>query len=87
MGETLTSLAPRLVGRLDAVESFSKSIGGAESNTAIGLARLGFSVAWISRLGCDPLGDEIYRRLRGEGVDVRHVRRDETAHSKRVMSA
>jgi len=32
-------------------------IGGAESNVAVGLARLGNSVRWVSALGQDAFGD------------------------------
>jgi 2-dehydro-3-deoxygluconokinase len=49
---------------------------GAESNTCVGLARLGFQVAWISRLGADAAGDRILDALTREGVDTRWVRRD-----------
>jgi 2-dehydro-3-deoxygluconokinase len=45
--------------------------GGAESNVAIALRRLGVPVTWISRLGQDPFGDLIERELRAEGVTVR----------------
>lgn len=47
-----------------------KSFGGAESNFAIGVARLGHRVGWFGRLGKDPLGRMILKRIRGEGVDV-----------------
>ncbi len=50
---------------------------GAESNFAIALARLGVSVAWVSRLGRDALGDMIERGLRQEDVDLRWTRRDD----------
>lgn len=46
------------------------SFGGAESNVAIGLARLGCRSGWFGRLGNDPLGRRIYKTIRGEGVDV-----------------
>lgn len=46
------------------------AIGGAESNVAIGLARLGHKVRWISALGEDPLGELIIRVLENEGVQV-----------------
>lgn len=72
IGETLTCFTS-LDGRLQSSELVRKSIGGTESNTAIGLARLGRRVAWISRLGDDPLGQEIVYTLRGEGVDVSGV--------------
>src|SRR5690606_6577908 len=50
-------------------------MGGAESNVAIGLQRLGTSVAWISRLGEDELGERVAREMRAEGVAV-HAPRD-----------
>lgn len=46
------------------------SVGGAESNVAIGLARLGASAAWIGRVGEDGLGERVIRQIRGEGVNV-----------------
>jgi len=45
-------------------------IGGAESNVAIGLARLGVQATWISRVGDDAFGALVTRELRGEGVTV-----------------
>jgi 2-dehydro-3-deoxygluconokinase len=45
-------------------------IGGAESNVAIGSARLGLRVAWVGRVGDDSLGRRITKELRGEGIDV-----------------
>jgi 2-dehydro-3-deoxygluconokinase len=75
LGETLVCLSPEEPGRLEAAHRFHKSVGGAESNTAIGLARLGCRASWISAVGTDPFGDEIVRVLRGEGVDVDAVRR------------
>ena len=45
--------------------------GGAESNVAVGLQRLGVSTSWLGRVGDDPLGERITRALRGEGLDVR----------------
>jgi 2-dehydro-3-deoxygluconokinase len=51
-------------------------VAGAESNFAIALARLGVPARWISRVGADPIGDLVLEALRGEGVDIAHVRRD-----------
>lgn len=50
---------------------------GAESNTCVGLARLGLRVAWVSRLGSDAAGDRILDVLQGEGIETRWVRRDQ----------
>lgn len=49
---------------------FRVSFGGAESNVAIGLSRLGTRVEWIGRLGDDDVGRLIERDLRAEGVMV-----------------
>jgi 2-dehydro-3-deoxygluconokinase len=46
------------------------AVGGAESNVAVGLARLGHSVRWISALGQDSFGDMIVAVLENEGVEV-----------------
>lgn len=73
VGEPLVCLAAP--GRLTASRSLDKSIGGAEANVAIGLARLGLRAGYVSRVGEDPFGDEIVRTLRGEGVDVSRVQR------------
>ncbi len=72
-GETMVLFAPRGRDRLEFAPSCHASIGGAESNCAIGLARLGHSVSWVSRLGSDPFGSRILKTLRGECVDVSRV--------------
>jgi 2-dehydro-3-deoxygluconokinase len=51
------------------------SIGGAESNVAIALSRLGVPASWVSALGEDELGELVLHRVRAEGVDTRAVRR------------
>jgi len=52
-------------GRSDA---FRLGIGGAESNVAIGVARLGGASTWIGRVGDDLVGELVQRELRAEGV-------------------
>jgi len=68
-GESLGSI--RSSGLIRLGGAMSMSIAGAESNVAIGLARLGHSVRWCSRLGADDVGELVRRTLRAEGVDVR----------------
>lgn len=70
LGETMVLFQPETMKSLEYVHQFPKSIGGAESNVAIGLTRLGHSVGWISKLGEDPFGRFIFKSIRGEGVDV-----------------
>jgi 2-dehydro-3-deoxygluconokinase len=76
LGETMMSFAPSDGGHLGAATTFAASPAGAESNTCVGLARLGHRTAWISRLGADPCGDAIQASLEAEGVDTSCVRRD-----------
>ncbi|MER7167971.1 sugar kinase [Micromonospora sp. NPDC000207] len=73
-GETLVSL--RSSGPLAVGGPLTMHLGGAESNVAIGLARLGHRVAWIGRVSDDELGRFVQRQLRAEGVDTSGVRRD-----------
>ncbi|MGQ1795530.1 sugar kinase [Kocuria oceani] len=77
-GETMALFTADTPGPLPHVSSLSLGIGGAESNVAVALRRLGTSVAWVGRVGADSLGELVVRELRGEGIDVVPVR-DETA--------
>lgn len=79
LGETMVLFTPRSKGLMRYAGDFSAKIAGAESNVAIGLARLGHKSAWISRLGNDEFGKKILSFIRGEGVDVSEVRFDSTA--------
>ncbi|HEY3368990.1 MAG TPA: sugar kinase [Symbiobacteriaceae bacterium] len=72
-GETMMVLNPETTGPLRHVPAFRKSIGGAESNVAVGLCRLGHTAAWVSKASADPVGDYVLTTIRGEGVDVTHV--------------
>jgi 2-dehydro-3-deoxygluconokinase len=72
-GESMVLFASGERDKLENAASYQASIGGAESNCAIGLARLGHSVCWVSRLGSDPFGSRVIKTLRGECVDVRRV--------------
>ncbi|MCF6092415.1 sugar kinase [Microaerobacter geothermalis] len=76
-GETMVLLNPLSTGPLRYTTLFEKTIGGAESNVAIGLARLGHRVGWMSRLGNDEFGLFVRNFIRGEGVDTTQVQFDE----------
>lgn len=75
LGETMAVMATTQAGRLRNSPHLRLGIGGAESNVAISLARLGISVAWASSLGTDELGDFVLSKVRGEGVDCTAVTR------------
>ncbi|MEZ4510442.1 MAG: sugar kinase [Chloroflexota bacterium] len=73
IGETMLRLTPPNFLRLGQTKSLDVEVGGSESNTAVGLARLGAKVAWLSRLPCNPLGKVVTQTLTGYGVDTSHV--------------
>ncbi|MGY1623811.1 sugar kinase [Geodermatophilus sp. SYSU D00965] len=74
-GETMVLVVPLAPGRLRHAGAATLSIGGAESNVAIGLSRLGVPAGWVSALGEDELGELVLHRVRAEGVDTSAVRR------------
>jgi 2-dehydro-3-deoxygluconokinase len=78
IGETMALFTPIEERPLKYSPTLSKSIGGAESNVAIGLSRLGKKTRWIGRLGKDPFGDLIMSTLAGENVELSKVVRDES---------
>ncbi len=73
IGETMIVLEAAEEGRLRYVPMFNKKQGGAESNVAIGVARLGHSAGWISKVGDDEFGKYLVSSIRGEGVDTSRV--------------
>lgn len=72
-GETMGLIAADDIGPLAYARTFSYGIGGAESNTAVGIARLGGEVTWLGRVGRDATGSLIAHRLRSEGVNSRVI--------------
>lgn len=88
LGEAMIMLAPdtasHLSGgarpeaglRLEEVETFRRSVGGAECNVAGGLAALGVPTGWISRLGADGFGRHVLRDLEARGVEIGGVEDD-----------
>lgn len=79
LGECLVALVAGTPGPLAETTAFERHIAGAEANAAVGLARLGHSVAYIGRVGGDGFGSAIVRKLRGEGVNVDNVVVDDAA--------
>lgn len=75
VGETMLLLVPDPPAHPADAEHFRRDIGGAESNVAIGLSRLGHAVTWHSVLGADAFGDYVNARIAEEGVSC-VVRRD-----------
>ncbi|MFP7226056.1 sugar kinase [Priestia filamentosa] len=77
LGETMVLFNPHSTGKMRYCQDFSTKVAGAESNTLIGLSKLGYQTGWISRVGKDELGARILSTLKGEGVGVSFVIRDE----------
>ena len=80
-GETMGLFIPEEPGPMESCYTFKSGIAGTEANCAIGLARLGHCVRWISRVGNDPFGRRIIKTLRGEGVDVSEVQTADDAQT------
>ena len=76
LGETMLTFVPPAEQTVRTAAALVVDHAGAESNTCVGLARLGLHVAWASRLGADAAGDRILDALRAEGVDTQFVARD-----------
>lgn len=86
LGETLALFRSTGVGPLAHNTDFTLSVGGAESNVAIAVTRLGGTAAWCGRVGDDAFGELILRELRAEGVRVHAVvdAAAPTAHMVRI---
>ncbi|GAB3836219.1 sugar kinase [Kribbella italica] len=76
LGEAMIMLAADTGAPLEEVETFRRSVGGAECNVAGGLAALGIPTGWISRLGADGFGRYVLQDLRDRGVEVGGVEDD-----------
>ncbi|MBM3965896.1 MAG: sugar kinase, partial [Planctomycetes bacterium] len=72
-GETMIRFSPPGFLRLEQSDTYELHVGGSESNTAAGLARLGRSVCWLSRLTENALGRKITGILASHGVDTSYV--------------
>ncbi|PSL45255.1 2-dehydro-3-deoxygluconokinase [Saccharothrix carnea] len=76
LGETMAVLVPAEPGPVRAVRTWNRAIGGAESNVAVHLARLGVRSRWVSAVGDDAFGGAVLDAVGGAGVDVTDVRVD-----------
>ncbi|WP_456286419.1 sugar kinase [Microbacterium sp. JZ70] len=79
LGETMVMLVPEDATPLAANSRLVLRVGGAESNVAATMARLGHGVRWVSALGDDPFAGIIRDELHGAGVDLSFVATDEEA--------
>nr|WP_321502441.1 carbohydrate kinase [uncultured Dethiosulfovibrio sp.] len=70
-GEALVDLISLSPGTgLGESSLFESRLGGAPMNVAIGARRLGASVGFLGKIGCDPFGDRLWSAMEGEGLDL-----------------
>jgi 2-dehydro-3-deoxygluconokinase len=79
IGETMILFTPDSKGLMRYSRNFSSKIAGAETNTLIGLTRLGHRTGWVSRIGKDEFGASLLAAVRGEGVNVDLIIEDSEA--------
>ncbi len=72
-GESMVVFSPNISGPLRHVNTFSKSLGGAESNVATAIAKLNHSVGWFSKVSDDEFGRFVISAIKAEGVDTSRV--------------
>lgn len=63
IGEPMGLFIAQNEGPLEEVSGYSMAVAGAEFNVAVGLARLGHHVTYLTKLGNDPFGKRIVRVL------------------------
>ena len=73
-GEALVDFFPERTGLpLSECDVFHRQLGGAPTNVAVGLARLGVRVGLMTLVGPDAFGTFVRDRLAAEGIDLRGV--------------
>jgi len=72
-GEAMIRLSPPHFQRLEQTSTLDVQVGGGELNVAVGVAHLGLTSAWVSRLPQNALGRLADSRARQAGVDTSHV--------------
>ena len=69
-GEPMVMFVAESEQPLEDVERFSRSLAGAEINVGIGLTRLGHKAAYCTKLGKEPFGRYIEKKIKSEGIEV-----------------
>ncbi len=72
-------------GALKLIDSITLTTGGNVSNVGIDLAKLGFAVAAITRVGNDALGRYVTQHYRTHGIDIQGVIIDAGAQTSATM--
>jgi len=69
-GEIMLRLKPPHCERFFQSPLLEATFGGGEANVAVGLARFGLDVAYVSVIPNNPIGDACVRELKRQGVDT-----------------
>ncbi len=86
LGELLVDMFPVEIGRpLTEVTALKPTPGGAMANAAVAASRLGYSSAFIGKVGDDPYGHWLESILVHEGVNVQGLRFDPDARTTMVL--
>ncbi len=75
IGEPMGLFMAEETGPLSKARRFTSSIAGAEYNVAVGLARLGHTPVYCTRLGYDPIGEQILEGMAENNIDTALVSR------------
>jgi 2-dehydro-3-deoxygluconokinase len=75
-GEIMLRLSPPDHQRFTQAQSYDVAFGGGEANVAVGLAHLGVSTEFVTRLPANDLGEACLEFLRRHGVGTTHVQRE-----------
>ena len=73
LGESMALFVPAEPGPPAEVRTWTRTVGGAESNVACQLAGLGLRSAWVSAVGDDAFGRAVVSFVAAHGVDVSAV--------------
>jgi 2-dehydro-3-deoxygluconokinase len=73
LGETMLRLSPVTVSTLEEAQQFQVDVAGAESNVAVGLARMGLPAGWVSKLADNAIGRLMAKRIQWHGVDISRI--------------
>lgn len=86
IGRSGVDLYPEQFGRMEDVLSFSKHVGGSPANIAAQLGKLNVDTAFCGRVSDDALGRYVQQYLASCGIDVSHLRADETLNRRQSLA-
>lgn len=72
IGEPLVAFIAPSIPLFEA-PAYTAHVVGAETNVAVGVRRLGYAASVVGRVGTDPFGTFIRRRLASEGVSTKYL--------------